>query len=180
MSRMTVLVLLALALVAIMGAGGSDVAGYRSGNNVWLLGAKLSSVGLQGFTETAVGNDNVTAFYDPSRTVQFEKQDTDVSVALFAKGGKLTGVALAVAPTEKPFKYLRKYYAGRLSGCDQTVDEADECVWSDAQDDFLILAKAALNDGSPVTLIIYVRGTSVLGTEGGNVQPWMCDLFSGH
>ncbi len=179
MSRMVGVSVLALGLLLIMGAGGSDVAGYRSGKNVWLLGARLKDVSLQGFSEAAVANPAVTAFYDPSRTVQFEKQDTAVSVALFANAGKVTGVVLAVPPTEKPFKYLRKYYAGRLSGCDQTVDEADECVWCDAQDDFLILAKATLNNGNPVTLIIYLRGTSVLGTEGGNVQQWLVDLFSG-
>lgn len=179
MSRLGGLGVLTLMLLVVAAAGGKDVVGYRSGSNVWLLGAGLNSVGLRGFSEAAVDNDAVTAFYDPGRTIQFDQQDTEVSVALFASKNKLTGVVLAVAPTERPFKYLRKYYAGRLGGCEQTVDQDDLCVWCDAQDDFLILAKDSLNDGSPVTLIMYVRGTSVLGTQGDTVPQWLRDLFSG-
>jgi hypothetical protein len=170
--------LAALALI-LAASGGNDVVGYRSGKNVWLLGAKLKDVNLSGFREMEVDNDQVTAFLDPSRTIQFSGEDTDVAVALFEHNARLCSVVLSVPPTERPFKSLRKYYAGRLAGCDQTLDEADHCVWCDDEDDFLILIKDATTSGDPVSLVMYVRGTALLGTSGPTVPAWLRELLSG-
>jgi hypothetical protein len=179
MRRITLVGVMVAALALVLGASGNDVLGYRSGKNVWLLGAKLKDVNLGGFSEAEVANPNVTAYVDLSRTIQFEQKDTEVSVALFEHSGRLSGVVIAVPPTERPFKSLRTYYAGRLSGCEQTIDEANQSVWCDSEDDFLILIKDRLNDDTPVTLVLYVRGESVLGTSGDTVPQWLRDLLSG-
>lgn len=179
MARITLTAFVVAGIALVLGAGGNDVLGYRSGKNVWVLGAQLKDVNLGGFLETDVANPNVTAYFDQNRTIQFEQKDTDVSVVLFEHDKHLTGVAIAVPPTERPFKSLRTYYAGRLAGCDQTVDEPGHCVWTDSEDDFLILVKDKLNDDTPVTLVLYVCGESVLGTEGPTVPQWLRDLLSG-
>ena len=167
-----------LAVAALLGAvvcgranATADVVGYRSGDKVWVLGARIGDVDLDTFKPLPTDEPELEAYLDRTQTIKFRGEDADAYVALFFKHKKLAVIAISVPAHERTYRYLRRYYSERLDGCEVLQYDWDASVWADDEDDYLALFNSYENES--VTLIMYARAPAIGAKPTPEVPSWV-------
>lgn len=170
--------LLFMLCVVCAATNDKGIVGYRTPQNRWVLGDSIDDVNLDDFKELAVDSVDFTVYLDLKRTIQFDGEDTDVTVALFFDKDVLSIICIEVPTGEKSFHTLRRYYSKRLEDCDLIVSNYYQRTWMDDDYDCLTLLKYADINDEPSTLVVYFRGSETESKkEDEEVPQWLKDMM---
>jgi hypothetical protein len=177
--RITLCAICSLLVLATVAYATEDIQGYRLPGSTWILGKHPEKASLKGFKEIESPNDDVEAFLDLSRDIQFSGNEVEATVGLILSNDRVAMIVIEVDQEEKSFKSLKKYFRERRGDNDPVFSTSDSVLWEDDDDDYLGVFKYWNADGDQSNLIIYGRDDLMSHPEQDEVPDWMRNLLDG-